>query len=105
MREAVEILRDILESHEGIHPDFPPRVHFNGFNDWSLNITVVVWYHPPEYWDFQAWLQQTCLEILGRFESAGIDFAFPSRTLYLANEDKRQLKLQLLKGESMENHQ
>ena len=100
VRAAVEILRDILKDHEGMHPDFPPRVHFNGFNDWSLNITVVTWYHPPEYWDFQAWLQQTCLEILRRFESAGIDFAFPSRTLYLANEDKRQLKLQLLKGDS-----
>ncbi len=100
VQAAVEILRDIVKDHEGMHPDFPPRVHFNGFNDWSLNITVVAWYHPPEYWDFQAWLQQTCLEILRRFESAGIDFAFPSRTLYLANEDKRQLKLQLIKGDS-----
>ncbi len=98
--EAVEILRSILADHEGLHPDFPPRVHFNGFNDWSLNIAVVVWYHPPEWWDFQAWLQQTCLEILRRFETAGIDFAFPSQTLYLANEDKRQLKLRLLQGET-----
>lgn len=98
VREAVDILRQILQDHEGMDPEFPPRVHFNGFNDWSLNITVVVWYHPPEYWDFQAWLQQTCLDILARFEASGIDFAFPSRTLYLANEDKRQLKLQLLKG-------
>lgn len=98
VQEAVDILRQILQDHEGMDSEFPPRVHFNGFNDWSLNITVVVWYHPPEYWDFQAWLQRTCLEILTRFETAGIDFAFPSRTLYLANEDKRQLKLQLLKG-------
>jgi len=98
--EAVDILRTILHDHEGMHPDLPPRVHFNGFNDWSLNITVVLWYHPPDWWPFQAWLQQTCLEILQRFESAGIDFAFPSQTLYLANEDKRQLKLQLLKGDS-----
>jgi MscS family membrane protein len=103
VQEAVKILRDILENHEGLHPDFPPRVHFNGFNDWSLNITVVVWYHPPEWWDFQAWLQQTCLEILHQFDSAGIDFAFPSRTLYLANEDKRQLKLQLIKGDTIES--
>jgi MscS family membrane protein len=98
VQEAVEILREILKDHEGMDPEFPPRVHFNGFNDWSLNITVVAWYHPPEYWDFQAWLQRTCLDILTRFETAGIDFAFPSQTLYLANEEKRQLKLQLLKG-------
>ncbi|MGD9187570.1 MAG: mechanosensitive ion channel family protein [Desulfobacteraceae bacterium] len=98
VQEAVEILREILKDHEGMDPEFPPRVHFNGFNDWSLNITVVAWYHPPEYWDFQAWLQRTCIDILTRFETAGIDFAFPSQTLYLANEDKRQLKLQLLQG-------
>lgn len=30
----------------------------------------------------------------------GIAFAFPSQTLYLANDDRRQLKLQMLKGES-----
>lgn len=30
----------------------------------------------------------------------GIEFAFPSQTLYLANDDRRQLKLQMLKGES-----
>lgn len=104
VQEAVHILRKILQDHEGMHPDFPPRVHFNGFNDWSLNITVVLWYHPPEWWDFQSWLQQTCLEILRSFESAGIDFAFPSKTLYLANEDKRQLKLQLIKGTATEPH-
>jgi MscS family membrane protein len=104
VQEAVQILRDILENHEGLHPDFPPRVYFNEFNDWCLNITVVAWYHPPEWWDFQAWLQQTCLEILHQFDSAGIDFAFPSRTLYLANEDKRQLKLQMIRGASLEDN-
>ena len=33
-----------------------------------------------------------------KFQSAGIDFAFPSQTLYLANENKRQLKLEILEG-------
>ena len=92
---AVTIIREILADHEGMHPDFPPRVYFNGFNDWSLNILVVAWYHPPEYWDFQEWVQRTCLQITRRFSAEGIDFAFPTRTLHLANDDKRQLKLEL----------
>jgi MscS family membrane protein len=79
--------------------DFPPRVFFNGFDDWSLNIMVIVWYHPPNYWDFQEWLQKICLEIMRRFEAKDIDFAFPSRTIYLANDDKRQLKLKMLKAQ------
>jgi MscS family membrane protein len=82
-----------------MHPDFPPRVYFNGFNDWSLNILVIAWYHPAVYWDMQEWQQRTCLEILRRFNDEGIDFAFPSRTIYLANDDKRQLKLKMLEGE------
>jgi MscS family membrane protein len=97
--KAVQIIREILENHEGMQEDFPPRVFFNGFNDWSLNIMVVVWYHPPNYWDYQAWQQKTCLEIMRRFEAENVDFAFPSRTIYMANDDKRQLKLMMIKGE------
>lgn len=93
IEKAVSIIREILANHEGMHPDFPPRAYFNGFNDWSLNITVLAWYHPPEYWPFQEWVQRTCLEITRRFDDAGIDFAFPTRTLYLAGDAKRQLKV------------
>ena len=95
---AVALLRELLENHEGQHPDFPPRVYFNGFNDWSLNVTVVLWYHPPNWWDYQAWLQHTCLEIMRRFKAEGIAFAFPSQTLYLANGDPRQ-QLQMPAGD------
>jgi MscS family membrane protein len=101
VEKAVAILRSILDNHEGLHPDFPPRVYFNGFNDWSLNIMMIAWYHPANYWDMQEFQQRTCLEILRRFNAEGIDFAFPTKTVHLANDDERQLKLQLLKGESM----
>ncbi|MFC1858877.1 hypothetical protein ACFL9U_12755 [Thermodesulfobacteriota bacterium] len=83
--------------------DFPPKVYFNNFNDYSLNIMVIAWYHPPDYWGYQAWLQKTCLEIMKRFEMEGIEFAFPTRTVYLANDDNRQLKLQMLKGGGTES--
>jgi MscS family membrane protein len=93
---AVAVLEEILAGHEGLDPEFPPRVFFNGFNDWSLNIMVVLWYHPADYWNYAAFLQRTCLEILRRFRQEGIDFAFPSQTVYAANDDKRQLKLWLM---------
>ena len=51
VQKAVQIIEDILKDHEGMDPNFPPRVYFNGFNDWSLNIMVIAWYHPPNYWD------------------------------------------------------
>ena len=101
VEKAVSIIKEILNDHEGMHPDFLPRVYFNGFNDWSLNIMVVAWYHPADYWAMQEWQQRTCLEILRRFNAEDIDFAFPSRTLYVANDDKRQLKLKMLAGETV----
>ncbi|MEJ2716030.1 MAG: mechanosensitive ion channel family protein [Deltaproteobacteria bacterium] len=103
VERAVQILREILDNHEGMVEDLPPRVHFNAFNDWNLNIAILAWYHPAAWWDDQAWLQRTCLEIMRRFEMEGIDFAFPSQTMYLANDDRRQLKLQVLKGEDAGN--
>jgi zinc transporter len=76
-----------------MHPDFPPRVYFNGFNDWSLNIMVLIWYHPPDYWNFQEWVQRTCLEITRQFSAEGIDFAFP-HTLNAAPGQRRQTAAQ-----------
>ena len=101
VEKAVLIIKEALDNHEGMQPDFPPRIYFNGFNDWSLNILVVAWYHPADYWAMQEWQQRTCLEILRKFNDEGIDFAFPSRTVYLANDDERQLKLKMLEGKTV----
>lgn len=90
MERAVEIIQEILKDHEGMRADFPPRVSFNGFNDWSLNIEVFAWYHPPNFWDYQAWLQKTCLEIMRRFEAEHIEFAFPTQTLYHMTENGKE---------------
>ena len=102
VEKAVKIIEDILENHEGMNKDFLPRVYFNNFNDCSLNIMVIAWYHPPNYWDCQAWIQKTCLAIMREFEKECIEFAFPTQTVYLANDEKRQLKLQLLSGEKIQ---
>ena len=90
-QRAVEILKDILENHEGMTPDRPPRVVFNEFLDAALNILVIYWYSPPNHWDFMALNQRINLEILRRFNDEGIEFAFPTQTLYLAGDPNRPL--------------
>ncbi len=72
-------------------PDFPPRVFFNDFNPASLNILVVYWFHPPEYWDYLAHARWINIQIMERFKAEGIDFAFPTQTLHLAGDEKRPL--------------
>lgn len=76
--KAVKIIQRILKDHEGSNPEFPPRVYFNEFNDDSLNILVLYWYHPPNYWDFNALNQKVNLEIMKAFEKEGIKFAPPT---------------------------
>ena len=86
VERAVEIIREILDAHnEKLHPDFPSRVHFNNFNDCSLNIQVIYWFAPPEYWEFLDFDNEFNLTMLRRFNEEGIEFAFPTQTLYLNN--------------------
>jgi MscS family membrane protein len=96
VERAVKILEEILENHEGMDPDLPPRVFFNEFNDASLNILVIYWYHPPDYWKYLEFTQKVNLQIFRAYEEEGIEFAFPTQTLYLANDDRRQLSLRML---------
>ncbi|MFC1869409.1 mechanosensitive ion channel family protein [Thermodesulfobacteriota bacterium] len=90
---AVDILNNILDNHEGMRENFPPRVYFNDFNPDSLNIMVIYWYHPPDYWDYVAFTEKFNKEVFRRFNEEGIDFAFPTQTLYLAGDDKRPVTI------------
>ncbi|MBN2475952.1 MAG: mechanosensitive ion channel family protein [Pirellulales bacterium] len=109
IEQAVQILRDILEEEdlrEPIHQtikgdEFPPRVYFNDFNSQSLNIRVIYWYIPPAYWDFLDHAQRLNLRIFSEFEKAGIEFAFPTQTLLLAGDPKRELAIRML-GKDLE---
>lgn len=85
---AVEIIQDILRNHEGMREDYPPRVFFNGFNDWNLNISVHAWYFPADYWRYQEWIQKTCLEIMHRFRKKNIEFAYPTQTIYQLGQEQ-----------------
>jgi len=104
IKEAVQIIRGILEEdeiREPIHPvidgdELPPRVYFNDYNAESLNIFVIYWYAPPVYWDYMDHAQKLNLRIFEEFEKAGIEFAFPTQTLYLAGDPKRQLVVEML---------
>jgi len=85
---AVEIIHDILKGIPQVNADpaNPPRVYFNEFNDWSLNIYMSYWVKPAEWWFFNQINQQVNLEMMKRFESEGIEFAFPTQTMYMKNE-------------------
>lgn len=94
VERAIEIIKETLNAHnEKMHPDMPTRVFFNNFNDCSLNILVIYWFAPPDYWAFMEFDQMFNLTVLKRFNEEGIEFAFPTQTLYLAGDENRPLRV------------
>jgi len=87
-KKAVEIIKEVLADVSEINSisDKPPRVYFNEFNDWSLNIYMSYWVKPADYWVYQEVNERVNLEIMKRFEAEQIEFAFPSQTLYVKKE-------------------
>ncbi len=87
-KRAVEIIKEVLSGVPEINtdPEKLPRVYFNDFNDWSLNIYMSYWVKPPDYWLYQQVNERVNLEIMKRFEAEKIEFAFPSQTLYVKKD-------------------
>jgi MscS family membrane protein len=96
VEQAITIVKDILKDHEGMHEDWPPYVYFKDFADSALIIFAIYWYHPPAYWDYMKHAEYVNLEILKRFNKAGIEFAFPTQTVYMGKDDNLEAFLSSL---------
>jgi small-conductance mechanosensitive channel len=96
LANAVQTIRDILEEkgiRERIHPiigfeEFLPRVFFSEFAAESLNIQVVYWYAPVDWWAYMEHAERVNFRIMEEFERLGIEFAFPSKTTYVKSAKK-----------------
>ena len=101
VEQAVRIIKGILAEPEFAAPfdlaEFPPRVVFDKFNADSLNLLVLYWFHPPDHWQAMAYHEKFNMRLLREFAAAEIEFAFPTRTLYLAGDEKRQLALHVIR--------
>ena len=95
VEKAIKIIEDILDNHEGMDPEFPPWVCFDEFNAESLNIMMWYWYHPPDKAAAYAFHQKVNLAIMREFEKEGIEFAFPTTTTYLTQEDEQSLRIRI----------
>jgi MscS family membrane protein len=87
-KRAVEIIKDILANVPEVNadPEHPPRVYFSDFNDWSLNIYMSYWVKPADYWLYHEVNERVNLEMMKRFDADGIEFAFPTQTLYVKKD-------------------
>jgi small-conductance mechanosensitive channel len=61
------------------------RAHFKEYGDSSLDFEVVYYVLDPDYNVYMDIQQEINLAIFRRFQEAGIEFAYPTRTLYVNN--------------------
>lgn len=84
--DKVERAMAIIEEIFKPHPKTADLIiSFNKFNDSSLNILVVHWWNSTDFKDYLAGFQKLNLELKRRFDAEGIDFAFPTQTVYVKN--------------------
>jgi small-conductance mechanosensitive channel len=83
LAQIPEMIREIIDSHELTRFE---RSHFAKYGDFSLDFETVFWVKKPEYAVYMDIQQAVNLEIFRRFESEGIDFAYPTRTLFITRE-------------------
>ncbi len=79
-----QIIREIIESKELARFD---RSHFKEYGDFSLNFETVYWVKSPDYNTYMDIHQSINIEIYKRFSEEGIEFAYPTQTLFVKRED------------------
>jgi small-conductance mechanosensitive channel len=77
------IIRDAVESQQQTRFD---RSHFSKYGDFSLVFETVYYIQVPDYNTYMDIQQTVNLYLHERFDTEGIEFAYPTQTLFLAKE-------------------
>jgi MscS family membrane protein len=80
---ATDLLREIFTAHP---KTLDLVITFNRFDNSALNLQVIHWWGGTDFKEHMAALQALNLSIKERFDREGIEFAFPTQTLYVRQE-------------------
>lgn len=90
VQKAVELIREILQDHEGMTPEYPPRVYFEDFDPEAYKIKILYWYSPADYWSYMAFSEKVNFQIFQKFEEHDIKFSLPTRVSYWGKDDEQK---------------
>ncbi len=88
MQLAIAGIEHILETHPGVDQEFK-LVKFDEFADSSLSIFLYYFSASKAWGEYLAVRQDVNLKIMSLLESLNLDFAFPSRSVYMHDMDKQ----------------
>jgi small-conductance mechanosensitive channel len=81
--EIPKMIQSIIESQSQVRFD---RAHFKEYGAYSLNFEIVYWIQNPDY-NLYMDIQQTInLSIFKQFKAKGIEFAYPTQTLFVQKD-------------------
>lgn len=83
IREIPNIIRSIIEEQEMATID---RTHFAAYGDFSLNFETVFFVESSEYAVYMDIQQKINLSLYEEFKKRGIEFAYPTQTLFVTKE-------------------
>jgi small-conductance mechanosensitive channel len=83
LQEIPSMIRKIIESMEVTRFD---RAHFKEFGDSSLNFEVVYYMKSPDYNIYMDTQERINLALFERFAAEGIEFAYPTQTVFVQHE-------------------
>jgi small-conductance mechanosensitive channel len=85
LAELPGIIEDIIVKQDSARFD---RAHFQRFGDYSLNFEVVYYVESADYRLYMDIQQAVNLEIFRRFAEQGIEFAYPTQTLFVERDSE-----------------
>ncbi len=83
LTRAIEIIKEIAGSRNDMHKDF--TVFVEALDSSSINIRLLGYAKTKAFDVFAQIRSEIYLEVVKRFRNEGIDFAFPSTTIYMAD--------------------
>ncbi len=85
LKRIPQMIKDIVQSIQSTRFD---RSHFMSYGDFSLNFETVYYVLSSDYNTYADIQQEINIKLFEKFEDKQIVFAFPSRTIYFADEQK-----------------
>lgn len=83
LEQVPGIIKDIIVKQESARFD---RAHFKAFGAYSLDFEIVYFVESSDYALYMSIQQAVNYEIFRQFTAAGIEFAYPTQKLFVANE-------------------
>jgi len=81
--EIPKMIQSIIETQSQVRFD---RAHFKEYGAYSLNFEIVYWILNPDYNVYMDIQQAINLSIFEQFKERGIQFAYPTQTLFIGND-------------------